>query len=68
MPLETVWIRIVEKLNDDGILVFDENALWSELSNVWETFNVDGYFSQVIESMAQCLRQVIDNNGNWIRL
>jgi hypothetical protein len=67
MPLETVWLYIVDKLKDSNILAFDTDSLWSELLQLWSKLSVDGYFCQIISKMPQRLQKLIDRDGNWIR-
>lgn len=67
MPLENVWIHMAQTFKDRDIVAFDTDSLWIELSALWKKLSVDGYFSDVIQGMPQRLREVIVQDGNWIR-
>jgi hypothetical protein len=56
MPLETVWFHLIDKLNEFNILAFDKAGLWSELSQLWQSLDVDGYFTQLISDMPERLK------------
>ena len=67
MPLETVWLHIINKLNESNILAFDKAGLWSELCQLWQSLDVDGYFTQLISDMPERLQNIIRKDGAWTR-
>lgn len=67
MPLENVWIHMAQTLKDRDIVALDTDSLLFELSALWKRLCADGYFSDVIQGMPQRLREVIVQDGNWIR-
>ncbi|KAI9549994.1 hypothetical protein GHT06_007063 [Daphnia sinensis] len=67
VPLETVWLDMIDRLTERKVLAFDTAQLWSHLVELWERLSLEGYFSQVISTMPNRLRKVIANNGAWIR-
>jgi hypothetical protein len=48
-------------------LAFDKAGLWSELSQLWQSLDVDGYFTQLISDMPERLKNIIHKDGAWIR-
>ena len=67
MPLETVWLHIINKLNESNILAFDKAGLWSELCQLWQSLDLDGYFTQLISDMPERLQNIIRKDGAWTR-
>ncbi|KAI9557231.1 hypothetical protein GHT06_017054 [Daphnia sinensis] len=67
MPLETVWLDMIDRLTERKVLAFDTAQLWSHLVELWERLSLEGYFSQVISTMPNRLRKVIAKDGAWIR-
>lgn len=67
MPLETVWLHVIDKLNEFNNLAFDKAGLWSELSQLWQSLSLDGYFTQLISDMPERLQNIIHKDGAWTR-
>jgi hypothetical protein len=67
MPLETVWLDMIDKFKDSNILAFDTASLWSGLLQLWGKMSFNGYFCENSSKMPQRLQSVVDCDGIWIR-
>jgi hypothetical protein len=67
MPLETVWLDMIDKFKDSNILAFDTGSLWSGLLQLWGKMSFNGYFCENSSKMPQRLQSVVDCDGIWIR-
>jgi hypothetical protein len=61
MPLETVWLHIIDKLNECKILAFDKAGLWSQLFQLWQNLSLDPTF------WPNRFQDIIDKDGAWTR-
>jgi hypothetical protein len=48
-------------------LAFDKAGLWSELCQLWQSLDLDGYFTQLISDMPERLQNIILKDGAWTR-
>ena len=66
-PIENVWGEMVHQLH--GQIVPNEDALWDEISRIWDNFgqNNNLYWTNLAFSMPKRQQMVLETQGGWTK-
>lgn len=63
MPLEKVWLDILQAGASNIFTVFSEDDLLAEIFNIWGTMCQKEYVTEMLMAIPQKMQSVIDTGG-----
>ena len=63
MPLETVWMKIAHEFDVQNITARSEDALWNQISLMWNNTCTEDFCNQLIKNIPVKLQKVVDCDG-----